>query len=181
MKCKKYTKKGKRCKQNAITDNEYCHIHLSKTSSKEDCCICLESDGVYTLDCNHHLHLKCAINMVDNRCPLCREPMKNIPTEIADTIEKNKEKFKKEREEELFQQFVRENNPSIFISRINAAIRMALIELHNRGVPQRFIPTDVRIQTFGNCMNVCPSKVYTSVMVKSFELMKDEIGEDLDD
>ena len=50
--------------------------------NKNECCICLEyfESKIIKLDCNHLFHYKC-INKwrkINNKCPICRKPIKNI-------------------------------------------------------------------------------------------------------
>ena len=51
-----------------------------------ECCICYQTPGpntcFYTTSCNHVLCLSCLIRINHDKCPYCRQEMKDIPDNI---------------------------------------------------------------------------------------------------
>lgn len=58
-------------------------------SFNEECPICLDSnpeENLFVLSCGHAVHQNCLRRSRKLECPLCREPLRNIPVDIVTDI-----------------------------------------------------------------------------------------------
>ena len=70
--------RSKNIYKNNILDLEFKKkfIAVKKCKKYDICCVCWENTNSKTLSCSHYICEKCAIQMKNDSCPLCREPMK---------------------------------------------------------------------------------------------------------
>jgi len=107
--CAAKTKNGSKC-HNKAKFGDYCGIHKNRTkftspsevtNSVETCPICLENVTKKEdagLSCAHFIHLKCAQELHDARCPICRTEI----TEKNSKLQKKKvDMIKKKRREDV--------------------------------------------------------------------------------
>jgi len=116
----------------------------------EVCPICLDGNGeMFSLDCNHKLHLECLKGLCTDVCPICRTLMTTLPEEVALIINENTKKRKEEIQTEEVQSFLEnfpEANLTWRILRISLHLdverekEMAVRMLTRIGVPSEFIP-----------------------------------------
>lgn len=93
--CHGVTLKGKPCTKRTLDSSQFCHHHkiqaaskiesISETNSKsevdstqkDECCVCYEMMPISeSLGCKHLVCKGCLGKMRDDRCPMCRTPMK---------------------------------------------------------------------------------------------------------
>jgi hypothetical protein len=58
---------------------------------KSDCPVCFESlhhstKYIYSLPCSHIVHIDCAKNLQENRCPLCKKSIVSIDSTLIDNL-----------------------------------------------------------------------------------------------
>lgn len=68
------------CTYSKSSFSDYCEDCYTYFIEIEDKCpICLINQGRFIIpDCGHIIHFNCYNHMHGNKCPLCREPMKNL-------------------------------------------------------------------------------------------------------
>lgn len=120
------------------------------------CPICLEKNGeLFDLSCLHKIHLGCCRSLVNLKCPLCQEIVKNYPENIKNEIENNQQKYKQECEEEDRAQLIRtyaESYSQLSNERITPQMEIvAAVEyLRDHDIPMRFIPEKIEITFYQN-------------------------------
>lgn len=87
--CCAITNKKKKCKK-FCKNSKFCNIHKNNNYF---CCICHEYysyKNMTIFDCQHHLCNKCTNKLINYKCPLCREDIKNnLSDKQIDNIDKN--------------------------------------------------------------------------------------------
>lgn len=120
------------------------------------CPICLEKSGdFFTLSCLHKIHLECCNNLINLKCPLCQEIVKNYPEDIQKNIEKNIISYRKELEEEDREYAARTYSDSYsqIINNIitpQMEIAAAVEYLRDNEIPLICIPEKIEITFYQN-------------------------------
>ena len=67
-----------KCKEALAVKDGWCKsCYLYVCTQEENCCICMENEGVWCqLECKHKLHKSCWKQTIGDRCPLCRAESK---------------------------------------------------------------------------------------------------------
>ena len=203
--CQGITKKGERCRKPPSKDKAFCHVHLPSTSTTsttsttlvhdlDDICpICLEgkdsTEELFVLSCNHKVHLKCVIEVADEGCVLCRQPMENLPDDVAIQIAKNVEIFKGELQEEdhrAAQQAQRMNSInrlfSVYIRpRPQIEMKYAMLYLRSQGIPLRYLPQGIKILVPRGHPEPPRGTLFSAIIGQTMERMKEDISSHISD
>jgi hypothetical protein len=187
--CQGKTKKGKKCQRTVSKDKSYCHLHQPSEDEilidlDDVCPICLEGGEMFTLNCNHKVHLDCIKNVADSGCVLCRAPMTNLPKEIEDKILENERIYKNELEEEdrnLARQTQRtigiNNLFSIYIRpRPQIELKYAMFYLKSQGIPLKYLPEKIKILVPQGHPNPPPGVLFTLLVSQTLERMKEDMS-----
>jgi hypothetical protein len=76
---------------------------IPKKDEDLTCAICIDEicNKSYKLECGHIFHKECLKGLIKKECPLCRRLLKKLPDDISESIEKNIESYRVERQEEI--------------------------------------------------------------------------------
>jgi len=148
MGCKCKRKDGKNCSNSRWKDTDFCYMH----KMAKECPVCKEYGLLYKLDCSHYIHLQCAENMVNSKCPCCRNIMSNLPEEIINKINKNDKNYKLEVEQEERKELIEslhseeDNDTHIYEECISSFFAMTYLRL-----PSYLFPKEITIEIEGKC------------------------------
>lgn len=89
--------------------------------------------------CNHSFHLHCISQTFNLECPMCRTKPTNLPKEVERSINKNGVEFKSGDLDER----------RVILARLPSRIQAsaALFTLQSMGIPLRFLPVHIDINT----------------------------------
>jgi len=104
--CHGVTLKGKPCTKRTLDSNHFCHHHREKATldcqepkvklstksvEKDECCVCYEQMPVSdALGCKHLVCKGCLEKMRDDRCPMCRTPIKKLSGKAKAEIQRRR-------------------------------------------------------------------------------------------
>lgn len=179
--CLSLKKNGERCLNYSMKGFRYCRVHWKQSEVDipgEKCCICLEEGPLFTLNCNHYLHLDCISNMTNNECPLCRNKIENIPVILQEKIIVNGENYKREREQEEAEEIIRSLRGSedpCFIARTEMMYSLLFLQEY---IPDFILPNEIEIiispEQPHPPLGFYFLRIVNELYQKSFELVKDE-------
>lgn len=214
--CSAITKKGTKCSYKAREDG-FCGMHTKSrikvpetpiVEKKEEvegsCPICMEKvrkEEDVKISCGHQMHLECAKQLHDSRCPICRleinEKNSSLKKQYIHDIKKKRKKdldemslrlameYAEERDEEEYEEEYEDEeeyeeiNPEIF----NDIFRRALEGFFNREITnvQRFLVKNLTVEAYLSHTDVYSDDFCEFLQdnsgVESFEILREIVNE----